>query len=123
MAPSLDASTLDRWLLALAGLKRLNLTQHVTEVLSDESFLPAELIETADLPTHVGQALAQAVGRQMHRRLGWPEAKGGDGGQHRRIVVLAVKPPGGPEGVEKPVAPVQAKIGHDEHHGGGPQHP
>ncbi len=37
----LQSGECDATLLALAGLKRLNLTQHVTEVLSDESFLPA----------------------------------------------------------------------------------
>ena len=37
----LQSGECDATLLALAGLKRLNLTQHVTEILDDEDFLPA----------------------------------------------------------------------------------
>lgn len=37
----LQSGECDATLLALAGLKRLNLTQHVTEILDDEKFLPA----------------------------------------------------------------------------------
>ena len=37
----LDAGEVDATLLALAGLKRLGLTQHVTKIMSAEEFLPA----------------------------------------------------------------------------------